>query len=128
MIQRMFFNVLSKDVAASKAFYVNLLDMKVHFDSDWFVILKPQGDNPFELGIVDVNHEIVPVSERASPTGCYPCFVVDDVDVVHQRALASGVEIIEPPREMFYGQKRLLIRDPDGMMVDISSPSGPPPA
>jgi len=120
-MERLFFNILSSDVEKTRDFYVNLLGMRVHFDSDWFVILKPQGDSSFELGIIDENHETVPVSAKGNAAGLYPTFVVDDVEVVHEHAVEMGCDIIEPPTDMFYGQRRLLVRDPNGIVADISS-------
>ncbi len=121
MVQRFFFNIASRDIDASKAFYMGLLSMRVHFDSDWFVILKPEGDTPFELGIIDRDHEIVPSAAKQPPQGVYPTFVVDDVEETHVRAMKIGAQIIEPPRKMFYGQLRMLVRDPDGLVIDVSS-------
>ena len=123
-MNRMFFNIMSSDVAKAKAFYISLLDMRVHFDSDWFVVLKPPGDTPFEFGIIDKNHEIAPKEALGPINGIYPTFVVEDVTVVHSRALETEAEIVEEPTDMFYGQRRMLVRDPDGMIIDISSLAG----
>ena len=123
-MNRMFFNIMSSDVARAKAFYVSLLEMSVHFDSNWFVVLKPAGDTPFELGIIDKNHEIAPKEALGPISGIYPTFVVEDVNVVHSRAMEMAADIVEEPTDMFYGQRRMLVRDPDGMIIDISSLAG----
>lgn len=52
-------------------------------------------------------------------------FVVDDVDVVHEFAAKRGDTIVEPPTNLFYGQRRMVVRDPDGTAVDISSECAP---
>ena len=52
----------------------------------------------------------------------YLTFVVDNVDDIHARAVVRGLPIVQPPRDEFYGQRRFLTRDPDGTLVDISSP------
>ncbi|MEE9313379.1 MAG: VOC family protein [Rhizobiaceae bacterium] len=120
-MQRFFFNILSSDVARSKKFYMDLLDMHVHFDSEWFVILKPAGDTPYELGIIDKNHEIAPDAAVGAIKGIYPTFVVDDVEASHAKAIQMKAEILEPPTDMFYGQRRMLVRDLDGTVIDISA-------
>ncbi len=120
-MNRLFFNILCKDLEASKVFYTTLLEMTVHFNSDWFVILKPSGETPYELGLIDIDHQIVPAAATGDVGGTYPTFVVDDVEIVYQRAQAMGVEIIEAPKDMFYGQRRMLLRAPDGLVLDISS-------
>lgn len=53
--------------------------------------------------------------------------VVDDVDTVHARARAAGIEIVEPPTDLFYGQRRMLVTDPNGLLVDVSSECPPDP-
>lgn len=45
-------------------------------------------------------------------------FEVDDVDAVKQR-LAAGVEIAMPPETMPWGNRSMLLRDPDGNVVNI---------
>ena len=49
-------------------------------------------------------------------------FVVDDCDAIYEKAQAANAVIVEPPREMPYGQRRMVLRDPAGTFVDISSP------
>jgi len=122
-MDRFFFNILVQDVATSKAFYVDLLGMHLHFDSDWFVILKPNVGSAIEFGIIDRTNSIVPNSVTVSPGGSYPTFVVQDCDAIYAQAVELGIEVLEQPTDMFYGQKRMLVRDPDGLTIDISSPT-----
>ncbi|MEL6132634.1 MAG: VOC family protein [Bacteroidota bacterium] len=118
--QRLMFNICSDDLEKSRAFYVRLFDLKVNFESDWFIQLQDKSQ-PFEIGIVDRQHEIIPDGYRSLPAGTYLTFVVDDVEVQHQIALQAGDEIIAAPHDTFYGQRRLLLKDPNGLLVDISS-------
>ena len=45
-------------------------------------------------------------------------FEVDDVDAVKRR-LAADVEIAMPPETMPWGNRSMLLRDPDGNVVNI---------
>ena len=38
----------------------------------------------------------------------------DDVDALHERAVAAGAEILEPPTDQEYGHRRFTARDPEG--------------
>ena len=49
-------------------------------------------------------------------------FVVDDVEAMYRQATAINAEIIQEPTDLPYGQRRLMLRDPAGTAVDISSP------
>ena len=124
-MQRSFTNVLSGDVQKTSAFYENLLGMTRHFDSDWFVILTHEGIEGLEFGILQRDHAIVPPDIRAAPAGLIVTFVVTDCDEVYRRALAAKASVIEPPTDMPYGQRRMLLRDPDGTVLDVSAPTAP---
>ena len=126
-IQRTFVNVLAVDVAETAAFYRKLFDWRPDFESDWFVSLRAPDKPEVELGVLARDHEIVPESFRRPPAGALVTIVVDDVDKLHARAAKLGVDIVEPPRDLFYGQRRMLITDPDGTLVDVSSECPPSP-
>jgi uncharacterized glyoxalase superfamily protein PhnB len=46
---------------------------------------------------------------------------VDDVDAVFERMNASGAQIVMPTTLMPWGNRSLLLRDPDGNLVNIFS-------
>ena len=49
-------------------------------------------------------------------------FEVEDVDAVSERMNASGTDIVMPTTLMPWGNRSLLLRDPDGNLVNIFSP------
>ena len=118
-------NLLCADVETSAVFYAALLGMTRHYDSDWFVILTHPGMPGLEFGLLQPDHEIVPPSIRAAPAGVMISFVVADCDAVHALAMQLSAQIIAPPTDMVYGQRRMLLRDPDGTVLDISAPTAP---
>jgi predicted enzyme related to lactoylglutathione lyase len=124
-VSRIFYTMLANDVEATAKFYTNVLELKRHFDSDWFVILTPSAGPVIELAILDVNSPIVPKEAAARATGGILNFVVEDVHVAHAAAQKIDAKIISPPKAMPYGQERMLIEDPNGQMIDVSSPTVP---
>jgi len=122
-MERAFTNVLSTDVDGTARFYETVLGMKRHYDSDWFVLLTDPDRPGFEFGILDRHHETVPDSCRVAPAGVVLTFVVGDLHPVAARAREIGAEIVQEPTLMPYGQTRMLLRDPDGTAVDVSSPT-----
>ena len=120
-MKRCFTNILSDDVEKTAQFYESLLGMKRDFNSDWFVTLVHDEAKGFELGILKKTHDTVPANIRKKPAGIILTFVVSDCETVFERATQQGMHIIEPPTDMPYGQRRVLLRDPDGTVVDISS-------
>ncbi|MEP3049133.1 MAG: VOC family protein [Roseibium sp.] len=120
-MQRCFTNILTEEVAKTAAFYEALLGMKPQFSSDWFVNLVAPDNNSLELGILSRTHDIVPARAQHAPAGMIITFVVADCDAVFDKAVAGNAAIIEAPRDMPYGQRRMILRDPAGTFVDISS-------
>ena len=120
-INRLMTNICSTNLPESRAFYVKLFDFDVNYDSDWFVHLISK-DKQLELGIIDKNNEIVPAEFQTNPNGFYLTFVVDNVDAIYEIAKAENFNILSEPTDTFYGQRRLLIKDPNGALVDVSAP------
>ncbi len=122
-IDRTMFNIVADDLAAVRDFYVALLDFEQIYESGWFIVLVPKNGPRFELGIIARNSGVTPVAATRPPGGGYLAFVVPEVLRAFEQAKAMDAEIIEPPTDTFYGQRRMVLRDPVGTVLDISSPT-----
>lgn len=120
-IDRMMTNICSEQLSESRDFYTKLFDFTIDYDSDWFIHLIST-DKKLELGIIDINSEIVPKDIRKQPTGTYITFVVDNVDELYKIAKTNEFKIVQSPVDTFYGQRRMLLKDPNNYIIDISSP------
>ncbi len=120
-MNRAFVNILTNDVAATAQFYQDLLGMTRTGDFGWFIILSHEKMPGFEMGILDRDHDTIPNGISAAPAGFITTFVVDDVEKVHAQAIAMQAEIIQEPTDLPYGQRRLMLRDPAGAIVDVSA-------
>jgi len=120
-VNRLMTNICSDNLSASKDFYTKLFDFQVDFDSDWFVHLISK-DKQLELGIIDRTNQIVPDEYQNAPAGFYITFVVESSDDIYKIAVKEKFEVVEEPSDTMYGQRRLLLKDPDGTLVDVSSP------
>ena len=121
VINRLMTNVVAKDISASATFYTTYFDFNIDFTSDWFIHLISK-DQSLELGLISPDAEILPKGIGETPNGFYLTFVVDDADEIYDMLSQSKVQIIQPPHDTFYGQRRLLIREMNGVVIDISSP------
>lgn len=119
-INRMMTNICSDNLTESLDFYTKLFDFDVEYDSDWFVHLVSK-DKKIELGIIDRTNEIVPDDFQKNPQGFYITFVVDNADEIFEIAKTEKVKIVSEPTDTFYGQRRLLLKDPNGTLIDVSS-------
>lgn len=125
--QRVMASRLCADVEAAARFHERLLGLSRRFSSDWFVLLGA-GAPGVELGFLARDHETVPAELREGRGGTLLTVVVADCDAVHARAAEMGAEVVSPPANTAYGQRRMIVRDPDGALLDVSSPTAPPPA
>lgn len=48
-------------------------------------------------------------------------FLVDDVDAVFAR-LERSTEVVQPPTTMPWGNRSLLVRDPEGTLINLFAP------
>ena len=120
-INRIMTNICSDNLEESKEFYTRLFDFNVDYNSDWFIHLISKDKN-LELGIIARTNEIVPKDYQLPPQGFYITFVVENADEVHSIAKSCNFGIVSEPEDTFYGQRRLLLKDPSGTLVDVSSP------
>ncbi|WP_341367851.1 VOC family protein [Yoonia sp. BS5-3] len=121
-MNRAFTNILTSNVPETAAFYEALLGMQRAGDFGWFVLLSHKDMPGFELGILSKTHETIPKDLPQGQGGSILTFVVPDLDEVAEKARAMQADIIQPPTDLPYGQRRLMLRDPAGSAVDISSP------
>jgi len=123
---RILFNVLAHDVEETARFYETLCGLKRIYTSDWYIVLTPNGDLDamnYELGIIDHVHQSVPRPARGHFSGGYLTLVVEDVHAAHRDAEMMGADIVSPPTPMDYGQTQMILRDPNGVVLDISTPT-----
>jgi catechol 2,3-dioxygenase-like lactoylglutathione lyase family enzyme len=121
--ERLLTNITTDRLAESRDFYVQHFGFEVGYDSDWFVnLLSP--DKRLEIGLLQQDHELLPEAFREqSPAGVYLTFVVPDVNEWYEAAKAARVPILPPPEDTFYGQRRCLVEDPNGLLIDVSTPA-----
>ena len=121
--ERLLTNITTDRLAESRDFYVQHFGFEVGYDSDWFVnLLSP--DKRLEIGLLQQDHELLPEAFREqSPAGVYLTFVVPDVNEWYEAAKAARVPILPPPEDTFYGQRRCLVEDPNGLLNDVSTPA-----
>jgi catechol 2,3-dioxygenase-like lactoylglutathione lyase family enzyme len=57
------------------------------------------------------------------PAGFEIAFTTDDVPAAYQRALAAGATAVSPPATKSWGQVVAFVRDKDGIVVELCTPS-----
>ncbi len=62
-------------------------------------------------------------SPSAPPAGFEVAFITDDVQAAYDRALAAGAIPVAPPAIKSWGQTVAFVRDKDGIVIELCTPS-----
>lgn len=108
----------SEHLAASRDFYMHLLELHVTFENDWYVSLA--GAQPSQqIAFVERSHQSVPSADRVLPCGFLVTIETDDVDGAYQRATVANAKVELELRDEPWGQRHFIVRDPNGVLVDV---------
>ena len=97
----------SPDLAAAKAWWIDLLGVAPYFDEPFYVGFSVAG---YELGLLP----------DADPNdGAQVYWGVEDMDVAFDEAITSGATIVAPPSDVGDGIVTALVRSPNGDVVGL---------
>jgi catechol 2,3-dioxygenase-like lactoylglutathione lyase family enzyme len=112
-VRRVVANIAADRVADAKAFYGDVLDMRITMDFGWIVTFAEEGSATPQVSVA---------SEAGSGTLVPDLSIeVDNLDEVHRRAVAAGFAIEYGPVAEPWGVRRFYVRDPFGRLVNILS-------
>lgn len=109
---------MSVDPGRTAAFYRQLLDLSPTFVADWYVSLAAPGSGA-QFATVARDHPSVPAGFRTAPAGSLVTVEVNDAAAVWATALSMDAEVELELRDEAWGQRHFLLRDPDGLLVDV---------
>ncbi len=112
-------DICSRDLTATRDFYVTLLDLQPVWESDWYIALEAPGRSDVQLAVVDAAHESVPEQARGPAGGVLISFEVEDATDCYERAVAAGYPIVVELHDAEAGQRHFMTLDPNGFVVDI---------
>ncbi|MEW2139272.1 VOC family protein [Streptomyces sp. NPDC005409] len=118
-------HIMVDDAAAAIDFYQRAFGAQEHFrlDAPGGGILHAEiSIGPSVLMLGDASVEAAEQASFASPaalgggTSVTLHVFVADVDALAERAQAAGAEILQPPTDMFHGDRTVILKDPSGHM------------
>jgi catechol 2,3-dioxygenase-like lactoylglutathione lyase family enzyme len=119
--------LLVEDVPASAHFYIEHFGFQLRVEFDWFTTLSHQ-DRPYELAFVRADHDTVPEGYRGRRTqGLIIGLLVPDAAAVDARLRAAGGRVVLPLRDEPFGQRHVMVADPNDVLVDVVQPIPPDP-
>jgi len=95
----------------SRRFYKGVIGLEEHGALDWILFF---GTDQREVQLSVMNLDI---KAHVHPD---VSIEVDDVDAVHDRAVAAGAEIVYPLTDEDWGLRRFFVRDPNGAVINVT--------
>jgi catechol 2,3-dioxygenase-like lactoylglutathione lyase family enzyme len=115
--------IITSDVARLVEFYERATGVRATWATDDFAELNTAGA---ALAIAGTVALFAPGSARpADNHSVITEFLVDDVDRVHQNLTGFVTDFVNGPTTMPWGNRSLLLRDPDGNLVNFFTPVTP---
>jgi catechol 2,3-dioxygenase-like lactoylglutathione lyase family enzyme len=110
-VRRIVANISAAEPARARAFYENLLGLKLAMDFGWILT--------FAADELQAMPQVSVMSEGGSGTPVPDLSIeVDDVDDVYARAISAGFEIVYAITDEPWGVRRFFVRDPFGKIVN----------
>jgi catechol 2,3-dioxygenase-like lactoylglutathione lyase family enzyme len=110
-VKRIVANIAAEQVSAGRAFYGDLLGMKVVMDHGWILTFAAEGSAAPQVSVATEGGSGTPVPDLS--------IEVDNLEGVYQRVLAAGLPIEYGPVSEPWGVRRFYVRDPFGRLVNI---------
>ncbi|WKX19469.1 VOC family protein [Streptomyces sp. HUAS CX7] len=117
--------VITDDVARLVRFYERATGLRATWATEDFAELRsPSGT--LAIGSTRTVPLFAPGSARpADNRSVIVEFLVDDVDAVHRDLTGWVTDFVKEPTTMPWGNRALLLRDPDGNLVNLFTPVTP---
>jgi catechol 2,3-dioxygenase-like lactoylglutathione lyase family enzyme len=110
-VKRIVPDIKSKQLDASRQFYVDVLGLEVVMDMGFIVTLVSPSNPTAQLSLLrdDGSSSILPQIS----------IEVADVDDVHARAVSRGLHIVYPLTNEPWGVRRFFVTDPNGTVINV---------
>jgi len=117
--------LITEDVTRLVGFYERLTGVTTHWSTPDFAEVPTDGGT-LAIGSVATVALFAPGSARAAAnSSAIVEFLVGDVDAAYEQVRQVTDDIVAPPTTMPWGNRSLLLRDPDGNLVNLFTPVTP---
>lgn len=106
-------DITTEQMEESRGFYQGVLGLELAMDMGWVMTFVSPTNASAQITVLQTS-----ASEGPRPQ---MTIEVDDVDAVHEKAVALGCEIVYPITDESWGVRRFFLRDPNGVVLNVMS-------
>jgi catechol 2,3-dioxygenase-like lactoylglutathione lyase family enzyme len=110
-VRRIVANIDTRDVAAARRFYQDVLGLDLLMDLGWIATYGSTAAMSVQLSIASEGGSSTPTPDLS--------IEVDDLDAALERMKGAGFPIEYGPADEPWGVRRFYVRDPFGKLVNI---------
>jgi predicted enzyme related to lactoylglutathione lyase len=110
-VRRIVPDIKSKDLNASRQFYVDVLSLEVAMDIGSIVTLVSPSNPTAQVNLMRADDSPAILPQMS--------IEVADVDDVHSRAVSHGHSIVYPLTNEPWGVRRFFVIDPSGTIINV---------
>jgi catechol 2,3-dioxygenase-like lactoylglutathione lyase family enzyme len=107
-------NLPVSDVARANDLYAQIFELRVDMDLGWVGNLGAAEGTAVQLQVMTSD-----AAAACNPTISVGVATPDEVDAIHERVVAAGLEIVHPLTDEDWGVHRFFFRDHDGNVVNV---------
>jgi len=112
-IRRIVPNVGSTELDKSKEFYADFLGLRLAMDMGWIATFVSPSNPTAQISVARAD------ASEAFQSSVSVSIEVEDVDVLHERAVARGYQIVYPLTDEPWGVRRFAVADPNGLVINL---------
>jgi catechol 2,3-dioxygenase-like lactoylglutathione lyase family enzyme len=112
-VKRIVANIDTRDIAAAKRFYQDVLGLEILMDHDWLTTYGSNAKMTVQISFASQGGSNTPTPDLS--------IEVDDVDAALEKVRKAGFPIEYGPADEPWSVRRFFVRDPSGKLVNILS-------
>ncbi|NPC98652.1 VOC family protein [Nocardioides sp. zg-DK7169] len=116
----------STDPTAAGGWFAEHLGFTILVDLGWYVSTQHPDREELRVDFVQHDHETW-VGPAPRVQGAMLALLVHDVDSQHERMVANRVPVLTPLITEPWGQRRLQVAGPDGLVIELVQQVAPDP-
>jgi catechol 2,3-dioxygenase-like lactoylglutathione lyase family enzyme len=111
VVKRIVPNIGTKHVEQAKAFYADILGLRLVMDHGWILTFAAETSAVPQISIATEGGSGTPVPDLS--------IEVNDLEEVYRRVVAKGLPVEYGPTSEPWGVRRFYVRDPFGRLLNI---------